>query len=162
MRQKLTIQNLCASLSYDTETGIFHWLIKPSNRAGIGEVAGCITDGYVKIQLHGGKYLAHRLAWFYMTGEWPKHEVDHRDGVGSNNRWDNLRHVTRSENMQNQRRARRDNATGLLGAHHQGNKFQSSINIDGLPKYLGYFDTAEEAHNAYISAKRESHIGCTI
>lgn len=163
MRQKLTAETFRRLLSYDKSSGLFRWLEKTSHRVEVGQVAGCVgKDGYVRIQIAGRKYLCNRLAWLHVTGEWPTLRVDHRDGRPSNNAWLNLRNVTQRVNMQNQRRARSDNGAGLLGAHRQGAGFQSSINIDGSPRYLGYFKTADAAHAAYLCAKRANHVGCTI
>lgn len=163
MSKMLTHALLRKALTYDPSTGLFHWLIAPSHRAKPGDAAGCVrSDGYARIQLFGKKYLAHRLAWFYVMGEWPSAEVDHEDGDGSNNRWRNLRLATRRVNMQNQRRARRDNSTGLLGATAVGNRFQATINVDGAPRYLGCYGTPQAAHEAYVNAKRQHHAGCTI
>ncbi|MBJ9895227.1 HNH endonuclease signature motif containing protein [Burkholderia cenocepacia] len=163
MGEALTAQRLRELLNYDQATGQFRWREKASHRVEVGDVAGSPDrDGYLKIQIKGKKYLAHRLAWLFMTGAWPAREVDHVNGVRADNRFSNLRAVTRSQNMQNQRRARSNSTTGLIGANRQGNGFQSSINIDGTPTYLGYFATPEAAHAAYVDAKRRHHEGCTL
>lgn len=162
MKKKLTAERLRELLAYDPATGIFTWRVKTSYRVEVGDVAGCRTDGYVKIQVDGSKYLAHRLAWLHEKGVWPERELDHRNGDGFDNHFTNLRPATRSSNMQNQRRAKSNNTTKLLGANRQGEGFQAMINIDGKPTYIGYFDTAEAAHAAYVAAKRKHHSGCTI
>jgi hypothetical protein len=101
-----------------------------------------------------------------MTGAWPLFEIDHRNGIGTDNRWKNLRDGTRSFNIQNQRRARSDNKTGFLGVHRSGKKerkgFVAKIQLDGKQRYLGVFSTAEAAHAAYLAAKRRIHPGCVI
>jgi hypothetical protein len=97
-----------------------------------------------------------------VTGEWPQHEIDHMNGVPSCNGWVNLREATRRVNMQNQRRPCTTNGCGLLGAHKNGKRFSSSINVNGKLMYLGTFDTPKEAHEAYVTAKRKYHEGNTL
>lgn len=161
----LTHARLHQILHYEPETGVFRWKEKMSEGTDIGDAAGSAhSGGYWRIQIGGRKYLANRLAWFYVKGEWPAYGVDHRDGDGQNNRWANLRDLPQALNTQNQRRARSDNRSGLIGAHrqHRGPGFTSTIIVGGKRMHLGSFKTAEEAHAAYISAKRRLHPACTI
>lgn len=150
-------------LHYDLESGIFtrriDWF---EHRAG--DVAGTLCDGYVTLGIDGDAIQAQRLAVLYVTGEWPRGVVDHRDGDGSNNRWTNLRDVTQQVNMQNQRHARSNSGTGLLGAFvGKDGRFESKIkNAAGSIVRLGDFDTAQEAHETYLAAKRQLHEGCTL
>ncbi len=88
--------------------------------------------------------------------------MDHLNGDASDNRLANLRDVPQEVNQQNQRRANADSKTGLLGASPRGPRFQAAITTQGDRRYLGLFDTAEEAHQAYLTAKRQLHAGCTI
>ena len=110
------------------------------------------------------EYLGYRLAWLYVHGKLPDGDIDHINGKPSDDRIKNLRDVSRSVNLQNQRAARSNNSSGLLGVFFQKtmNKWTSKIQLDWKTKSLGYFDTAEEAHAAYLKAKRELHEGCTI
>jgi hypothetical protein len=162
----LTAARLRELLSYDPETGAFVRLKTLCGRAIAGQRAGRIghMHGYAVIFIDGYLYAAHRLAWLYMTGRWPEGVIDHRDGKKANNAYANLRDVTFSVNLQNQRKARVDNALGLLGVtrHSKNNKFQARITLDKKTHSLGYFKTAEEAHAAYVEAKRRLHAGCTI
>jgi hypothetical protein len=160
----LTAERLRELLEYDPETGIFRWLVVQNNRMKIGQVGGTITDkGYRQIRVDGVKYRAHRLAWLYMTGEWPEHELDHINGIKDGNWWNNLRPSNRVLNLQNQRKARSCNKSGLLGVTTLKNgKFQARITVYGKLIYLGLYTKAILAHNAYISAKRELHEACTI
>lgn len=98
----LTLAQLQARLHYDPTTGLFTWRVKQGKR-GKGQLAGALnrTNGYVYIGLMHGEYLAHRLAWFYMTGRWPVADVDHINRHRDDNRWANLRGASRSENNKN-------------------------------------------------------------
>jgi hypothetical protein len=110
----------------------------------------------------GRFYYAHRLAFLYMTGEWPPNEVDHLNGIRDDNRWANLRLATVSLNRQNQRRPRRDNTTGYLGVMVNGAGFAARIMVDGKKFNLGTFKTPQEAHEVYLTAKRRLHKGGTL
>ncbi|WP_204371524.1 HNH endonuclease signature motif containing protein, partial [Burkholderia multivorans] len=160
----LTKERLATLLNYDPQTGIFVWLVKRRGKGGPGKVAGCISNRRYVIRVDGHLYHASRLAWLYMTGEWPDGEIDHIDTDSLNNRWENLRDVSRKVNQQNIRSARSNNINGVLGvAPNKGGKsFQARICIEGKTKYLGSFKTESEAHEAYINAKRRFHKGNTL
>lgn len=108
--------------------------------------------------------MAHRLAWLYMTGEWPKSEmVDHENTVRNDNRWSNLRDSTRTVNMENQRQAHKGSQSGLLGVSPRPNgAWVAQIQVSRKKLWLGEFSTPEQASTAYIEAKRRLHAGCTI
>ena len=89
----LTLERLKTLLHYDPETGLWTWRVN-KGRVKAGSIAGCSTRGYWVLRVDQHNYLSHILAWFYMTGEWPEHEVDHRDLDKGNNHWDNLRPAT--------------------------------------------------------------------
>ena len=159
----INIDRLKKCLNYDPETGLFYREIATARCVKIGNIAGSVSNGYIRIKIDGKRYQAHILAWFYVYGKLPDYEIDHIDGNRSNNSIINLRDVTKSINVQNQKKAQSDNkSTGLLGAYSSGKKYKSSIRVDGENKYLGIFETAELAHGAYINAKRKYHEGCTI
>ena len=153
-----------ARFSYDPHTGLFTRMV--ASRAGpVGSVLmGTLNHGYLRAGLVENKQFAlHRLVFLWMTGDWPKADVDHIDGDRTNNRWANLRDVCRRINMENLKRARRNNrSTGLLGAYRQGSGFWSRISVNGKDVRLGSFDSAEKAHEAYIAAKRRFHEGNTL
>lgn len=156
----LSAARLRELLHYNPETGVFTWRVGRKGVRCAGAVAGAMNArGYWRIGVDNRRYLAQGLAWLYMTGEFPPGDVDHRDGARANNRWANLRGVTRSVNNQNQRRARKDNRAGLLGVSPNRRKWAASINVDGVKTHLGSFDTPEQAHAAYLAAKREWHPG---
>ena len=108
-------------------------------------------------QILGHTYLSARLAWLYMTGEWPV-QIDHRNRIRSADRWDNLRDVDNAKNAQN-RGKRSDNTSGHPGVSFKKNlgKWQAEITVFGDRKYLGVFPTQEEAVAARHEA--EQHYG---
>jgi hypothetical protein len=149
---------------YDPETGHFRYALA---RRGIkvGDVAGTPhSGGYIKMCVDRCYTFAHRLAWVYMTGELPTGDIDHINGIRTDNRFANLRHVSRMVNLQNRKSAGRNNkSTGILGAYPSfGGRFTSRIRLNKQDIYLGTFATAEEAHQRYLEAKRIAHEGCTI
>jgi hypothetical protein len=157
--QMLTQARLKEVLHYDPETGIFTRRIRTSTRVNIGDIAGFVhSSGYVHIKIDRKIYKGHRLAWLYMTGNWP-YELDHKDGIRSHNWFDNLRDVSKSGNSQNQRKARKDNKNGHLGVSilKKTGTFRACIAINGKNKHLGCFNTADEAYDAYVTAKRIYH-----
>lgn len=156
----VTPQRLKEILHYDKDTGVFTWLISPARRSKKGDIAGTLHRGYVEISILHKKYSAHRLAWLYMTGAWPLEEIDHKNGIPSDNRFDNLREADRYINCQNLRSSKGKNA--LLGVYPRSKKFFAAIRVNGKSVHLGSFDTQELAHSAYLDAKRKHHSGCTI
>lgn len=151
--QKITHDRLKEVLHYEPETGWFTWRIssavaKPGERAGGGHGLG-----YRSIGLDYRKYLEHILAWFYMTGTWPTKEVDHINLDKSDNRWENLREATRSQNGHNKNQNPR-NKTGTKGVHLHGNKYRARLWVDGKDFDLGSYDTIEEASAARRAAEK--------
>lgn len=163
-----SVVELRKRLSYDADSGVFKWISLPhmARKIGVGDVAGSFDGRYIDITLCGVRFGAHRAAIAMSTGVWPEC-VDHVDGNKTNNRLSNLRSATQSVNQQNQRRAHKSSSTGLLGvvpvpSRKSSKKFRAQIFINGRPKNLGYFMTAQEAHQTYLNAKRQLHPGCTI
>lgn len=151
----LTVERLRDVLNYDPLTGIFRWR-RAGSRHTAGKVAGHVdaVDGYRRIYVDVRLYKAHRLAWFYVYGRWPEGQIDHINRVKDDNRVNNLREANHSQNRQNSGdEATRRSSSGLLGAYRNRDRWVSQIS--GI--YLGMFDTPEEAHAAYIAAKRELH-----
>ena len=164
MSKRLPSQDeIKAILRYEPETGVFYWVANTYRQNRIGKVAGTNkSDGRRHINIKDKPYLSYRLAWVYMTGSEPKGVIDHIDGDPSNDRWSNLRDVSHRANSQNQRGPMRDNKCGLLGVTRHRKKFAAHIKFGGIDRHIGVFDTPEQAHDAYLSAKREYHEGCTI
>ena len=152
-------------LDYCHLTGLFRWKVTLSNRAPAGSVAGHISSfGYGKISIANRTYPAHKLAIYYYSGIYPHEDVDHRDANPQNNAIYNLRAAGPLVNAQNRRRPSRNNKSGLLGVYlcSTTGRWRSSIRANGKTVRLGRFDTSDEAHAAYIRAKRELHKGNTL
>lgn len=150
--------------SYDPQSGRLIWRKRSGNKATAGVVAGNKqSNGYRYIQFQGKSYREHRLVWAICKGESAVGDLDHVNGVRDDNRIENLRDIGRSGNAQNERRARKSNkSTGILGVYKAGDKFRAIITANGRRVDLGRFDTAEHAQDAYLTAKRSLHAGCTI
>jgi hypothetical protein len=159
----ITIEHLRESLEYDTQTGIFTWRKNHYRPDLIGKTAGSVhSAGYISIAVHNIKRLAHRLAWFYVTGNMPNGHIDHINGNKLDNSFNNLRQVTRFGNLQNMRTATKANKVGFLGVSaHQG-KWRVQIMINGKSIRESGFDTPEQAHQRYLELKRLHHPTCTI
>ena len=136
------IDDLKKVLSYDPETGEFTWLVNKGHKKQ-GDIAGTVVTRkgytYKNIMINRKLYIASRLAWYYMTGEWPVNEIDHINHVSTDNRWINLRHVTRQENAKNMKR-HRNNKTGITGVIKFQDKWLSTICVNGklITLYRGY------------------------
>lgn len=155
----LTQARLKEVLDYDPDTGIFTAKLTRGNCLA-GRTVGCDNGGgYLKISIDNRVYFAHRLAWLFMTGEWPTFEIDHINGVRTDNRWCNLRRTCREHNVQNIGGPRSDNTSGYLGVcwNTRRGKWVAQIKAFGKHHHLGYFPTPELAHAAYLKAKDELH-----
>lgn len=164
-RPAITPAELNQLLEYDPATGRLYWKVQTSSRALVGSEAGSVDKrGYRAVQIYGRRYMAHRIAWALTFGEWPKEEIDHKNGNPADNRLENIRDVSPSENKQNARASHVDSGTGVLGVTYDRRKkaFMSQIYVSGKNKFLGYFDNLQDAHHAYLSAKRELHTGNTL
>lgn len=165
MNCAVTPEQLKTLLRYDLETGFFTWRAS-KGRAAAGSIAGSPDKNqHILITIDGKRYAAHRLAWLYVTGKWPAGEIDHREG--RSNRWGNLRDVDHNINMQNLRAPmrRKNRSTPHLGvrrADNARNPWQATIRVDGKFRSLGSYATPEQAHAAYIDAKRQLHPGNTL
>ncbi len=114
-----------------------------------GSVAGTMNSrGYVHIKLDMRFYQAHRLIWIYFNNEIPANfTVDHINRDRSDNRIENLRLLTASENNRNSKRSDHDN----VGVWKVGKKYSAHYNINGKRHYIGRFNTESEA----IEARRK-------
>lgn len=146
-------------LSYDADTGYFHWKIRPNGRTNMGVPAGHIdSKGHRQIHVCKEFVLAHRLAWYFVHGEWPPSDIDHIDRNKDNNRIANLRQATRQQNIWNAG-PKRTNKSGHKGVvwHKAVGKWYASIRRDGRQEYLGVFPNLEDAVAAYEGAAKETH-----
>ena len=160
---KITPERLREILAYCKETGKFTRLQRTSTRVKIGDVAGSVdANGYVIIYADNRPYKAHRLAWLHVHGAWPDNQIDHIDGCRSNNAFANLRDVTKAVNLQNQKRAPRSSTHGFFGVTRNKKRWQAKIRANGKLHHIGLFETPEQAHQAYVDAKRRLHEGCAI
>jgi hypothetical protein len=168
VNSKLTAQRVRELLHYDPDTGVFTWRINAGRwgRIKAGTPSGSPdADGYLRSQVDGTLYYCNRLAFLYMLGRWPNGVAEHRDGVPANNRWENLRDATQQVNTENRRRPIRNKRSGLplgVSLDRRDGAIVASITVNGRWKYLGRFQDAETAHQAYLDAKRKLHRGCTV
>ena len=151
----LTQKRLKELLEYNPDTGAWTWCVRTSYRVRIGQFAGCVSSyGYLVIRIDDVLYGAHRLAWLWMTGEWPK-EIDHINGLRLDNRWCNLRLANRSQNVANTL-TRKSNKSGFKGVtwYPSLRKWSAQITHEKKKIHLGYFDVPEIAHVAYLAAAK--------
>ena len=142
---------------YDPATGILRWRIDRNKvTASRGSVAGGPDkDGYWRVRVLKREYRAHRVAWLLVYGEWPSKNLDHINGEKMDNRIENLRLATASENMANTGPTKR-NTSGYRGVcETRFGTFQASICCNRRHHHIGTFRTAEEAARAYDVKARE-------
>lgn len=157
----LTAARLRELLHYDPETGVFTWRANRGGAALAGSKAGHPSkkDGYIRINVDCRLCLSHRLAWMYVHGVFPTKHLDHINGIRDDNRIENLREATSAQNNQNPS-LRSDNKSGLIGVswHKPRGKWKAQIQFENANRHLGLFCTKEEAHAAYLEAKRKLHL----
>ena len=151
----ITQEELKKVLHYMPSTGLFHF------KRSVGStkkwsIAGSLNkiERYVDLQVNGIRYKAHRLAFLYVTGKFPKDQVDHIDHNRSNNKWKNLRECTHQENQKNASLSK-NNKSGSTGIYwiEVRNKWRATIMVDCKTKHLGYFKDKKDAINARKEAE---------
>lgn len=157
----LTAEDLRSHLDYDPETGVF---TRKKSWAGwrAGERVGGVAHGYLMTAVKGRRYYVHRLAWLHVYGRWPVGVIDHINGDPLDNRIANLRDVPQGQNAQNRRRPDFDSKTGLLGVTYRADrkrKYVAQIVHNKKTYVIGGYETSQEAHQAYLDAKRTLHAG---
>jgi hypothetical protein len=164
----LAVERLREVVGYDPMTGAFIRKVRLAQRHQVGDRADFLVvngtlKGYRRLSIDSKRYLAHRCAWLFVYGEWPKSVVDHIDGSRENNAISNLRDVSSAMNSQNEKKARSNSTTGCLGVtRHTSDRFRARIKVGKKVTHLGMFDKPDDAHDAYVRAKRLLHRGCTI
>lgn len=160
-----TLEYLKSLIHYNPDTGAFTWVQgKPAAKNGfvrgtMGTPAGHVWcngcgEKYIGVRVRGhGRIRGHRLAYFYMTGEWPPQQVDHVNHDGMDNRWCNLRLASPSQNGQN-RGLRSDNKTGVIGVSMKYGRYCAQIKLNGKSYSLGLYNTLGEAAEARFKAER--------
>ena len=148
-------------LKYYPKSGNFRWRVKPNRRILVNSIAGYLTkQGYMVIKLDGRNLLkASRLAWLYVTGEFPEQDIDHKDRNPENNKWRNLRPATREQNVFN-RGIPKHNNSGILGVAFvervgRKSKWHARIRVKRKGIYLGAFDRMEDAVAARLAAEKK-------
>jgi hypothetical protein len=161
MKSKLpdfTNDELRLFLFYDPWNGNFTWI--KSKRCGlVNKEAGCSHhNGYIYIKFNGKSYPTHNLAWYYMFGEWPLQDIDHKNTIKDDNRFENLRLATKSQNNSNKSKYK-TNKSGYKGVswYNPLNKWISQIQNTGKKHNLGYFDCPAAAYFIYIIAADKLH-----
>lgn len=143
-----TLKNL---FIYLPDKGVFINRITRSSNAMEGTEAGSLqNNNYVSIHIAGRKYLAHRLAFLYMTGQFPSKFVDHINGLRSDNRWNNLRECSNSQNMHNLQREKKN-------VYPNGSGFMVRLSKDNKDYYLGTFRSEKEALDVALKARKTYH-----
>lgn len=151
-------------LRYNKRTGVLHWKKRADatacwNAQFSGKIAGSIgSTGYVRVSINDRGFLAHRLIWLIVTGEWPKEEIDHKDQNEANNRWANLREASRQQNQRNRRR-HKSNTSGFKGVFKNriGSTWSAQIYLKRNKIHVGCYPTAEAAHAGYREAARQHY-----
>jgi len=148
MKKYPTQKRLKELFTYDPETGHLIRLKKVSANTNIGDVVGSKTNGYLNVAVDSKRYLVHRIIFIYVTGKAPN-EIDHINGIKDDNRWVNLRSVTKQENLQNQKRAK-NNKSGYTGVHWSrlNKKWRAVIWAEGTQKHIGLYHDIREAIKA--------------
>ena len=152
---ELHLDWLRARFIYDPETG---WLRYARPQCGVGQTRRAGTQkqsGYREVKVLGTFYLEHRLIWFIVTGKWPEPECDHKSRVRNDNRWENLREATHSQNRCNSVGV--GSATGFRGVYKNHKGFVAQIRISGKLVTLGTRKTPEEASQLYVEAATDLH-----
>lgn len=164
MNAQITVEQVRELFRYDPTTGDLRWAYKTQQHKE-NQITGCPDRrGYKRTRVNKQLYLTHRLVWLWVHGAWPSECIDHINGDPSDNRITNLRSVTAAVNGENVRKAKSQNSVGLLGVRRTKrlSPFGATIMVRGKGIWLGSFATPEDAHAAYLSAKRRLHAGCTI
>lgn len=151
----ITQKDLIRWLEYNPDSGIFIWK-KNTRKIKAGMIAGSLNNkGYIQIGFKGRTWSAATLACLYMKGHFPKNEMDHKNGVPTDNRWSNLREATRSQNQSNRKQWKRRKYNLPKGVLPSGKKYKALVWFKKKHYYLGTFDCPNKAHQAYKKKARQ-------
>jgi hypothetical protein len=157
-RYSITQERLKEFLHYNPSTGVLKWIKQKGSRKPGDIVATANNSGYIQLRFDGCIYLAQKIIYFYMTGEWPPLDIDHKNRNGSSNRWKNLRLATKPQNLGNTGKWK-NNTSGFKGVCrvHNSKRFlwRAEICVDGVRYRLGHFETAKAASKAYNKKAKE-------
>jgi hypothetical protein len=155
---QVALEELREAFAYDPETGQFFY--RKNNRPNVNKaaIAGNVSGrGYVYLSYRNRGYLAHRVAFLIMEGNWPPNQVDHINGIKTDNRWSNLRHALPSQNQCNRARSCKSKS-GVKGVYNTPEgRWKAEIRYERKVYRLGHFDRIEDAAAAYERAARELH-----
>lgn len=141
-------------LHYCPDSGVFTW-IKPSKEIRNKDAVGWIDNhGYRSLRINGKQHKAHRLAFLYMTGTLPSQHTDHINGIRNDNRWDNIREASHSENMRN-KAIKNNNTSGFSGVNWVKSRCRwvATIGVGGKKTTIGYFVNLSDAVKARIESE---------
>jgi hypothetical protein len=152
------ISRLLSKFIYEPDTGVLYRKMQTCIKQ---QPLSISSNGYARVGFDGKRYGAHRICWAMAHGYWPTLDIDHINGIRTDNRLCNLRHVDRSTNLENIRAAKSNNkSSGILGVYVAKNGvITSRIMVKGKDTYLGTFKSIEEAKVAYVNAKKNMHKG---
>lgn len=151
-----TAERVRQLFNYDPVTGILSWKEGLSHRSA-GKIVGggLLKDGYHRVSVDDSSWSQHRIIWLYVHGFWPPSEIDHVNGIRTDNRIVNLRMANRSQNASNARKPK-TNTSGYKGVglhkHHGKYRWRAAISINGKQKTLGHRDCPFEAYQLYCAA----------
>jgi len=154
---QLVDQNLLHHL-FDYRGGSLYWKIKPTGTVNIGDEVGFSSDRYIRCCILGKSYAIHRMIFLYHHGYLPK-EVDHINGIITDNRIENLRESTRYQNTYNTKKPK-SNTSGIKGVSwdKRQNRWVAYCSVGGKRFHVGYHKKLEEAEKA-VREFRENHHG---
>lgn len=153
----ITQKRLKEVFDYNGETGMFTWKITKSSKSIKGNLAGSVSDkGYLTVRIDGGFYRLHRLAWLYITGSHPEGQIDHIDRNKTNNKFNNLRITSNTENCRN-KTMNKSNTTGVTGIYWRKStkKWQVSIKVNYKSVHIGCFNNLKDAITARKDANKK-------
>lgn len=158
----LTVEEVRRLFSYDPISGELTWNVSLSPSVSVGDVAGTKSEDYVNIHVNHRTFKAHVLAYVIVRGLWPENDIDHWDHDKQNNRWANLRHLTRSGNQQNHSGPNSNSTTGVRGVAFCPSRkkpWVGNITLNGKRTLRG-FDTKSQAEEWVLETRKHLHPFC--